>query len=279
MDRSERTKINRLLKSVEPEKVDAVRGMIKNASFDDAITVINAFTGQNKPVSDSDHGNIPINTKTSENKPVTASDNQLERVKDSPTFDIDEISLKVRESIQVYCLQHDMENIDMIKAPQRIWGACSSFIGKNVFKASGVLKQTKLKQAPGQPFLTTNNALDIDRVVSAINLYIDLCNEYNKAVLVDYIALFCGVSDSWLYENSEKLTALGMDLPKKREQSLTASLVDGKINPTGTIATLNHFHGWTTGHTHTEKKETVVIYPVLSGDIKSDNLIASTENN
>jgi hypothetical protein len=278
MNKEELKILNQELKKVPSEKRPIVRRMISaDIPLSDALTVVNAFISQNKTVYTDKGENIPLKASKSQNKAINTSKSamieetveneppsKLERVKNSPLFDLDDITNKVRESIQIYCIQHDMENTDMIKAPQRIWAACSSYVGKNVFKASGLLKQTELSRAVGQPFMTTNNALDIDKVISAINLYIDLCNEYNKAVLVDYIALFCGISDSWIYENMEKLTQKGMDLSKKRECSLTASLVDGKTNPTGTIATLNHFHGWTTGTSHTEKKETIIIYPSLS---------------
>ena len=262
MDRSERAKINKLLKSVKPEKVDAVRGMIKNASFDDAMTVINAFTGQNKPVL-VDKG---IEEPEKVNKPLNEP---LERVNGDlcpDSYSIEDIKIRIQETINHFLLINDIE--DMTKAPQRQFNALASYVGQNVFKGTNLLKLSGMK----------NNEYDINKIVEVLNVFVDYCLIYNKAFTLDAGAYFCGVNDNYLTDNKEKLTRAGFDPLKKSESTISASILDNR-QCVGSIAYLNHVFNWQTASTHTEKKETVVIYPMLSGDIKSNNLITSTENN
>lgn len=269
MDRSERAKINKLLKSVEPEKVEAVRGMIKNASFDDALTVINAFTGQNKPVLADNGIEEPETVNNALNEP-------LERVEDTP-LNIEDIKQKIVALIDNFCELYGIE--DFTKEPQRRFTALCTYIGDNTFKHTKILKSNK-KIDNGSVMLSTCDAYDWDKVAQATTIFDNMCNLYNKAFIHDALAGFLGMGINTLTDNAEKLTMRGIDIYKKRELSLASYISDSKTNVTGAIACLNHWHGWNgAGSTHTEKKETIVIYPMLSGNIKPDNLIASTENN
>lgn len=290
MDRSERTKINKLLKSIDPEKVDAVRGMIKNASFDDALTVCRAFlpieaventpdgiTPVKKPVKGDRSQNKTIDDKQPDIIPETAGndENSLTRVNDAGALDMQELETKINAVIDNFCEINDID--DMSKEPQRRFNALASYIGKNVFKNTGILKSDK-KINNGSYTATTCNAYDLQKIASALHYFVYLCQYFNKAFTIDAGEAFCGLSDGYITANKEKLTLAGFNPLKKSEETISASILDGR-QCVGSIAYLNHVFNWQTASTHTEKKETVVIYPMLSGNINSDNLITSTENN
>lgn len=264
--KEELNKVTTELQQIPIEQRKAVKDSIKDLdSVQQALSVIasvKAVISQNKPVlanqGTTDH-------QTTEN-PV------LERVNGetvSNNLDIEQLTDTINRYILDYCIKNGMDtDTDLIKAPQRIWGAVSHYIGKHVFSEPRILFE------PHKP-----NTIDIYKVVQVIPIYYTLCDKYNKAVLIDYVAYFLGVSDQWMYDHTTKLTTLGVDLAKKREDSLTACIVDGKQSPVGALAVLNHFHGWNTASTRTERTtEKVIAYPVLV-DINKDKVVPAIGQN
>ena len=197
---------------------------------------------------------------------VKAPEKPLERVQgdiSSPYyFDINAVRSDIYHYIREYLNLHDMTETDLLKAPQRVFGAVSDYVGEKVFKGEKILKSVPYDDKG--PYITNNNQYDIGKMSDVLNLYYSICKEYNKAFLMDYAAGFLAVDDQTLYNLSEKLTSAGFDLFKKRESSLAAGIVDGKSSPVGSLAVLNRFHGWAgTGSNRTEVRETTVMYPVL----------------
>ena len=201
----------------------------------------------------------PLETVKSPEKP-------LERVQgdiSSPYyFDINAVRSDIYHYIREYLNLHDMTEADLLKAPQRVFGAVSDYVGEKVFKGEKILKSVPYERNGN--ITTNNNRYDIDKISDVLNLYYSICKEYNKAFLMDYAAGFLAVDDQTLYNLAEKLTSKGFDIFKKRESSLAAGIVDGKSSPVGSLAVLNRFHGWAgTGANRTEVRETTVMYPVL----------------
>lgn len=197
---------------------------------------------------------------------VKAPDKPLERVQGDITspyyFDINTVRSDIYHYIREYLNLHDMTEADLLKAPQRVFGAVSDYVGEKVFKGERILKSVPYDDKG--PYTTNNNQYDIDKVQAILSLYYSICKEYNKAFLLDYAAGFLAVRDQTLYNIAEKLTESGFDIFKKREASLAAGIVDGKSSPVGSLAVLNRFHGWAgTGANRTEVRETTVMYPVL----------------
>lgn len=261
--KEELNKVTAELQQIPVEQRKAVKDSIKDLdSVQQALSVISsvkAVINQNKPVLANQGA---TDRQTSENP----STEQLERVNGetvSDNLNIEQLTDTINQYILDYCIKNGMDaDTDLIKAPQRIWGAVSHYIGKHVFSEPRILFE-----------LHKPNTIDIYKVVQVIPIYYTLCDKYNKAVLIDYVAYFLGVSDQWLYDHTTKLTALGIDLQKKREDSLTACIVDGKQSPVGALAVLNHFHGWNTASTRTERTtEKVIAYPVLV-DINKDKVV------
>ena len=190
---------------------------------------------------------------------VKAPEKPLERVQgdiSSPYyFDINTVRSDIYHYIREYLNLHDMTEADLLKAPQRVFGAVSDYVGEKVFKGEKILKSVPYDDKG--PYTTNNNQYDIDKMSDVLNLYYSICKEYNKAFLLDYAAGFLAVRDQTLYNIAEKLTESGFDIFKKRESSLAAGIVDGKSSPVGSLAVLNRFHGWAgTGSNRTEVRET-----------------------
>jgi len=270
MTSKEWEEINKIIKEeVKQGKKTVVRKMIdKTMTFNDCLTVLKAFSGHN-PI------NTPATVETIENKPINGSEmdsisdnpqNQLERVNGdivNGDFNINEIKDNVLHLITVFCDTYDIQ--DLTKAPQRQFTALSTFIGDNLFKGNRILWD-KTPVDNGSAMTVYNYMYDWDIVACMVSFYITICNLYNKAFLFDGVAGFLHMSENTLKDNNDKLTARGIDIYKKHEDMLSAGIIDGKQSPVGILAHLNHYHGWTTGQTHTEKKETIVIYPSLSSN-------------
>lgn len=282
MTDTEWKEIDKIIKeNVKQGKKSVVRKMIdKSMSFQDCLTVLKAFSGNkviNPPTASDKAENKPVNTSIIDNTSDNRQ-NQLERVNGdivNGDFNINEIKDNVLHLITVFCDTYDIQ--DLTKAPQRQFTALSTFIGDNLFKGNRILWD-KTPVDNGSAMTVYNYMYDWDIVACMISFYITICNLYNKAFLFDGIAGFLHMSENTLKDNNDKLTARGIDIYKKHEDMLSAGIIDGKQSPVGILAHLNHYHGWTTGQTHTEKKETIVIYPSLSSNqTQSTPQITTTE--
>lgn len=267
----EKKSITDLLKRIPAANRPSVRDTVKDMQADEAISYIKGLKAPEKPFKPSKASegiNTPIQTEKTQDAGDQDTQDQvkLERVQGETSspyyFNLEEIKDRIRQTINEYLLIHDMEQSDMIKAPQRIFGALSDYIGEKVFKDTKILKMTPYDDKGA--YITNNNAYDVDKIADILGFYFTLCKEYNKAFLLDYAAGFLGITEQTLYNISDKLTSAGFELGKKRENSLAAGIVDGKQSPVGALAALNHWHGWSgTSSNRTEVRETTVVYPVL----------------
>ena len=95
-------------------------------------------------------------------------------------------------------------------------------------------------------------------------LWLYYCSTYDKAPMRADFGHFCGASLEWVYEQRpEMLTPERVGLTKKlveiQEAGLSGLISDGTRNPTGAIAILNHYHGWTNTSVvvHTSDKQAI----------------------
>lgn len=126
-----------------------------------------------------------------------------------------------------------------------VWRACLRHVGKQIY-ADGALKVED----------RTFNQYDADKVEEALNLYLDLCDEYQKAPSCYTFEAFTGVTDEILdlWNRGERLTLDTVGNSKKRnfqtilknarQLALEDKLENGKQNPVGVIAIMNHEFGW-----------------------------------
>lgn len=266
--------VDKIIKdSVKSGKKSVVRRMLdKSMSYGDALTVLTAFradTGKNT-VDTKKRQEKPVNGATNGNRAeIQGESNQLERVTDSGIVKDDKIDTvaltsDIMDLIYNYLIMSGLEDDkDLVKAPQRFWGAVCSYIGDNLIKP--IVKP--MKPVTVGKRIVADNSVDVHKLAECLKIYCNLCNKYNKAVMVDHAANFSGLSRAYLFNIKDKLTPFGIDLWKKREDSIIAGILDGKSgNITGSAIVLNHDYGYATNQTHTEKKETIVIYPSLSSN-------------
>lgn len=91
---------------------------------------------------------------------------------------------------------------------------------------------------------------------------------------IDDFLAFCGLSLDYIYSSAFKSSSVRMEFAQKikdfQQLALSAKLADGRGNPTGLLAILNHSHGWTSSVADREGKQiqsaSVASLPDLSGD-------------
>ena len=210
------------------------------------------------------------NRKKTERQPVG---DQTERVQGEvigenlTTENINGLDMNWIENRVYQCLDDFMTecNIDdMAKAPQRQFSAFSMYVGRHLFKGTDILKDKTIYNN-GSAMSTNCQRYDLKKIITVLNFYIFICTKYNKAFTLDGGAYFCGVSDNYITQHKEELTLLGFDPNKKAEQTIACGLLDGKINPTGSIAWLNYNAKWSTPNQQAQPQQVnVSVYPVLN---------------
>lgn len=149
---------------------------------------------------------------------------------------------KIENAIADYCARYNVE--DMKKARQTTWKACCMYVGEKVFKPSKIIHDIERERVRGCTIY------DVGRVARVVDLWAFLCMGYDKAPFIDDFATFCGVTETWLYGSAsgDSLTPERMHLLKKlqglQERGLAGLISDGRQNPTGALAILNHWHNW-----------------------------------
>lgn len=130
---------------------------------------------------------------------------------------------------------------DICKVSQNRWYNCCKYIYENVFKVNPkYLKDDN----------NINNAYDTDKVNEVLDIYIDLCNDYEKVVNIVGFTFFTGIHRDTLngWVNGVQLASSGSDICKKidemREESLVGLQVSGKGNPMNYMPSLNKYCGF-----------------------------------
>ena len=181
------------------------------------------------------------------------------------------VSDMVYSYIENFCRRENIE--DMRKERQTMWKALCMAIGADIFKRSKLLHDVPREKTQGGIYY------DYDKLLALCDLWGGLCYKFGKAPMIDDFARFAGVSDSMIYNaggnypNLEKATPARTVLLKKlhtmQENGLSALIVDGRQNPTGALAALNHWHGWTQTreiiHTAAGSSQTAAALPVFDG--------------
>lgn len=130
---------------------------------------------------------------------------------------------------------------DMCNVSQNRWYNCCKYVYENVFKVNPkYLKDDN----------NINNAYDTDKVNEVLDIYIDLCNDYEKVVNIVGFTFFTGIHRDTLngWVNGVQLGSSGSDICKKidemREESLVGLQVSGKGNPMNYMPSLNKYCGF-----------------------------------
>lgn len=148
-----------------------------------------------------------------------------------------------KDDIDMYInLWMEERNIDdLCKISQNRWYNCCKYVYENVFKVNPkYLKDDN----------NINNAYDTDKVNEVLDIYIDLCNDYEKVVNIVGFTFFTGIHRDTLngWVNGVQLGSSGSDICKKidemREESLVGLQVSGKGNPMNYMPSLNKYCGF-----------------------------------
>lgn len=148
-----------------------------------------------------------------------------------------------KDDIDMYInLWMEERNIeDLCKISQNRWYNCCKYVYENVFKVNPkYLKDDN----------NINNAYDTDKVNEVLDIYIDLCNDYEKVVNIVGFTFFTGIHRDTLngWVNGVQLASSGSDICKKidemREESLVGLQVSGKGNPMNYMPSLNKYCGF-----------------------------------
>ena len=162
---------------------------------------------------------------------------------------------------------------DLKKERQTYWKYICICIGSGIFKKSKILHDIQKEKSHG------GTAYDFNKLTTLSTLWGALCLRYNKSPMIDDFANFAGVTDVCLYGTgggypdgggvTPARTSLLKKLHDMQEKGLAGLIVDGRQNPTGALAALNHWHGWTTTreiiHTTGGTAPTPAALPVFDG--------------
>jgi len=155
----------------------------------------------------------------------------------------------IQETIETFCTRFNIDTMD--KARQTQWSACCRFIGQNVFRKNrDILADRERARRNGGGY-----CYDLKKVNTLCDIWIALCKAYIKAPMIDDFAQFAGMDEGTIYGNSGKYSQADKATPARvhllqklhdaQERGLADMIIDGRQNPTGALAVLNHWHGWT----------------------------------
>ena len=148
-----------------------------------------------------------------------------------------------RDDIDKYIrLWMDERNItDMCKVSQNRWYNCCQYVYDNVFKINPL-------------YLKDNNHIsnqyDVGKVNKVLDIYIRLCNDFEKVINIVGFTFFTGIHRDTLngWVNGGRLGSAASDICKKidqmREESLVGLQISGKNNPMCYMPSLNKYCGF-----------------------------------
>lgn len=160
---------------------------------------------------------------------------------------------KVLDAFYAHCEREGKGTLEEIRnLPTNVFTALLSTAGREVFGKGGAVLRADPYDRKTANLVSNNNALRQDAVSDLCDFYIDICGIFNKIPTLYGFTKLLNISREVLYSWSSlrKATPEGNDIVKKlteaQEAALTGRLIDGKQNPVGMIAALNHLHGWNT---------------------------------
>ena len=162
---------------------------------------------------------------------------------------------------------------DILQAPLNTWSAAMRYANRLCVKAGDLMEDYEVSPR-GLHGLKYN----LELVNLICDVFLELCEVYDKVPSLWAFSCLCGVPWStameWAHGYSKGLSMQRLDITKKvktaREASLANKIVDGRKNPVGAIAALNHEYGWNTSPIIEERHErplTLAELPIFDGSI------------
>lgn len=174
--------------------------------------------------------------------------------RDFTKFQDTQEQLEIFENEFIFWLEDYFERYrieDMKRESQSIWNGALRYIHKNCVQNREFFR-TDILTKESEVVSSTNSAYNFDILYKILDIYIDMCNRYDKEVnqigFYNLTRIDFNILDEWEYIYRQGLLndARGLffqKLTKFDESSLSDKLSNGK-NPVGVIAILNRRHGW-----------------------------------
>ena len=141
------------------------------------------------------------------------------------------------EDVFLSAIYDDLGYSDPAEVRPIQWIFCISQVANKIFKKSPKLLKTDS---------CINNEYDIEKLFRVYNIYYNLSCKFNVEISVNKFCYFIGVEWNTINNISVKPDGLRLKqrIVKDSEEFWTMQLADKRINPIGTLAKLNRYHGW-----------------------------------
>lgn len=180
--------------------------------------------------------------------------------------------------ISLWCDTQNISVSDIVTISQNRYNSLLYYLYRHVFKDADL----KCKDMSYSGVLNTNNnAYNIPLIESICDVYIDLCDRFDKIVNVEGFCRLIGIDKETVYEWSrdreKKASRRSSDVAKRltaeRERTLADRLASGVKNPVGVLGCLNHWHNWAgVGNMEERKPEKISLADVRqNAALLSDN--------
>ena len=198
---------------------------------------------------------------------------------------IDIFTSDIHRCIDEFCEIYKIDNINNIS--QSVFKSMLTYVNKKVFKGTDKLKSKEKYITTSKGTRSNYNAYDIDAVNDLLDVFIDLCNLYDKEASIAAFVCLSGIDYDTFYDwrdmQGKNATRKSFEIWKKlnrsREESLSDKLISGKGNPVGVLGVLNHYYNWAgVGKMEERKTEAATLQDVRSRALKlSDNNATDVE--
>ena len=203
----------------------------------------------------------------------------IEKIQDTSMNDIDIFESDIELYTNLWCEKQNINISDIVGISQNRFNALLYFLYQNVFKNADL--KSKDIYNTGLFDNCNYNAYNIPLIESLVDVYINLCDNFDKIVNVEGFCRLVGVDRETVYDWSrvegKKASGRTSDIAKKliaeRERTLSDRLASGNKNPVGVLGCLNHWHNWAgVGNMEERKPQTVRLSDVQkTASLLSDN--------
>lgn len=202
----------------------------------------------------------------------------IEKVQDTKDS-IDIFTSDIDMYINLWCETQNISVSDICTISQNRYNSLLYYLYTHIFKNADL--KSKDISISGCFNNSNNNAYNIPLIESLVDVYIDLCDYFDKIVNVEGFCRFIGIDKETVYEWSrdreKKASSRTSDVAKRltaeRERSLADRLASGVKNPVGVLGCLNHWHNWAgVGNMEERKPQQISLQDVRKQAVElSDN--------
>lgn len=151
--------------------------------------------------------------------------------------------------ISLWCDAQNITVSDIITISQNRYNSLLYYLYRHVFKNAELKSKDMIYSGV---LNTNNNAYNIPLIEQICDIYIDMCDRFDKIVNVEGFSRLIGIERETIYEwsrdNERKASRRTSDIAKRltaeRERTLADRLASGVKNPVGVLGCLNHWHNW-----------------------------------